>query len=101
VLQRADTPVNDEDVKNIWMENRTGGTVDFQKWYAGAQMFNIFNRTLLCCEISFLADMIPKSVSKCKVVKQSTPSDGKMAGLGPTVWVKTGIGRTQTCNKNF
>ena len=47
VLQRADTPVNDEDVKNIWMENRTGGTVDFQKWYAGAQMFNIFNRTLL------------------------------------------------------
>ena len=90
VLQTADTPVNDDDIKNIWMENRTGGTVppDFEKWYAGAQMFNVFNGNLLLRnELSSLADMITKQISNRKAVKRSTPSDGKMAGLGPTVWV--------------
>jgi hypothetical protein len=72
------------------MENRTGGTVppDFEKWYAGAQMFNVFNGNLLLRnELSSLADMITKQISNRKAVKRSTPSDGKMAGLGPTVWV--------------
>ena len=88
VLQTPDTPSNDDDIKNIWKEVRNGGTrADFEKWYAGAQMFNIFHEdSLLRTELSSLADMCTKSVSTRKPVKRRT-SDGKMAGLGPTVWV--------------
>jgi hypothetical protein len=44
VINTAQTPPDDADIIKLWLANRDGGTVapDFESWYDGAQMFNLF-----------------------------------------------------------
>jgi len=92
VIQTCNTPKDDEEIKKLWLKHRRGGIVPagFQEWYAGAQVFNVFDKVdMLRTQLSILVDTLMDSLVYRKLILRGTgiPSEGKIVGFSGNVWV--------------